>query len=673
MPTTHIVSPMKGMITNIQPIALPPDASPFINGCYLNNGQIISDYGYISYPIPSITQSNQLLGSVMTIENFTLSSGVEYLLCLTTLFVYNWNTQSMTWNNITLGVYIDTGGDSWTASANVTSTNDATIFIYGTSSTKLAIAAGFSTGVIAYKNFSAIDASASTLTNIAFWIYSNVSLAANVLGVRLSAQNNGGTGAVYATYAVPALTAGVWQHCTVLLSQPIAKSSGFVPSNLSSILSSSLIAISNPGVCNVYINDIQTNQCFSGTLDDRFSVDIIYDTLIITNGVDVPSKIDSSLVHTTMTLTLPNGGAITSSKVVRAFLDHVLFFNNTENGSTVPRRCSWTNIGSITDLSLGTSGFQDLTDSDDSIVAVEVLSEILMIIYRDNSIFLCTWVGGHTPFRFDPLIKGYGALSKDSVTFVEGYHVVIDNADIYVCNGTSEVQVIDAAIQQYLFNNLNGLYTARTFTRFSKIDNEIEFWICSQNTTPDQGFVFNQVNANWYIRSRNISGWGTYQTQSLLTISELVGTIADQNFTFGSQILKSFFPITLLGNISGQVFQLNKTSVNNNGTAIPSEYNTPDYVQPGDPNNFENKFMRVGKFIIEATGTTVTVQYSIDGGMNWNPTQSNGTNIIALSNIPTIYEQYFEVNCNRIRFKFTGGPFAIRYFAFSWMLRSERR
>lgn len=671
MPTKQIVAPSKGMVTNIPPNALDSGASPYINGCYLNNGQIISDYGFIQFPVPSNTQSNQLVGSVMTIENFNLSSGIEFLICFTTQFIYNWDTTNLTWNVINQGVIVDTAESAWTASTNVTSTADTVIKIRGTKSSKNIIAFGFSTGIISYHNFSSLDSSASNLTNISFWIYSTKTLALDVLRVRLSAQNSGGVGGVYAEYTIPALTSNIWTQVTVSLSSPATSSGGFIPTSMTALLSVALIAHTAPGACTIYIDDIENVQCFTGTLDNRFSLDVIYDTLIIVNGVDLPTQVNSSLVHSTMSLPLSTG-SLTSAQVVRAFKDHVMFFNTVENGNNQPKRCSWTNIGTINDLITGTSGFQDLTDNTDTIVAAEILSENIELVYKQNSIVLCTWVGGHTPFRFDPLIDGYGALSKDSVAVVEGYHVVIDNADIYVCNGSADPQLIDALIQQYLYNNLAGIYSDRTFVRFSKIDNEIEFWICYQQTTPDQGFTFNQVNANWYIRNRNISGFGIYQTQSYLTIAQLIGTIAQQNFTFGSQTAKSFFPITLLGDVNGKVYQLSKQATTNSGTAIISEFQTPDFVSP-DSNSFEDKNMRVSRFIFDALGTSVTTQYSIDGGMTWKVTQGSGSNVTTLTSTFTEYEQYFETDAKKIRFRFTGGPFTIRYYAFDWMPRSGRR
>lgn len=674
MSIKHVIAPNKGMITNISPTTIDPLASPFINGCYLEQGSIVSDYGYVPYPTPSNTQSNQLIGTLLTIEDFNLSSGIEYLLAFTTQYIYNWNTQTMTWDVVNQGVLVDSAENVWTGSTNVTTTADTTIKIRGTKSSKNIIATAFTTGIVSYHNFSSVDVSATNLISLSLWVYSTITHSNDVFRIRLSEQNSGGTGATYADYTIPSINANIWTHVSIPIDTPVASNGGTYPNDLNAVLSVALIAHIDPGVgTTLYLDDIEVVQTFTGTEDNRFSLAVIYDTLIITNGVDAPSQIidNSGPTHSTISLPLPTGD-LQTSEVAIAFMDHVLFMNNTENGADVPQRVTWTNIGTIDDLVDGTSGFQDLTDNQDIIIGAAIFSEYLLLIYKENSIVACSWVGGHTPFRFDPLVYGYGALSKDSILSVEGYHVVIDDGDIYVCNGTASIQTIGTPIDITLFNNLNGQYAARTWTRFNKIDNEIEFWICYQDSTPDQGFTFNQNDTNWFIRSRNISGFGTYQSQSFLTIGELIGTIAQQNFTFGSQVLKSFSSIILVGTSAGQVFQLNKTSMTNNGAPIPSEFQTPDFVCPETP-DFENKSMRVSRLMFEASGVSVTTQFSIDGGMTWFSTQGKNTNITILTSTFQEYEQFFETDAKKIRFRFIGGPFSIRYYAFDWMLRSGRR
>ena len=55
MPWTHIFAPTKGMITNVPSTLLPKEASPWIKGMYLKDGEAVSDFGYVDYPTPAAT------------------------------------------------------------------------------------------------------------------------------------------------------------------------------------------------------------------------------------------------------------------------------------------------------------------------------------------------------------------------------------------------------------------------------------------------------------------------------------------------------------------------------------------------------------------------------------------------------------------------------------------
>ena len=303
-----------------------------------------------------------------------------------------------------------------------------------------------------------------------------------------------------------------------------------------------------------------------------------------------------------------------------------------------------------------------------------------MLIYKENSVVAMTWVGGYCPFRFDPLIYGYGALSKDSVAIVEGYHIVICGTNIYACNGGPSPQMIDTGVKYQIYNELNGQYPYRTFVRSALAENEIEFYICYQQSTPDEAYVFNQVDTNWTIRLRNISGWGKYYTGTFITFEELIGPFSAQNYTFGSQSIKAYFPITLVGDASGQVYQLSKTATTNGANPITSFFETPDFVLPSSlevswsgQTDYQNMNMRLSELALEAMGQSITVQYSTDGGVTWNPCQGGGTNVITLTSQYAEYELFFETDAKKIRFQFSGGPFSLRYYGFQWAVRTGRR
>lgn len=678
MPWKHVNDPTLGMVTAKPSTGLDPRATPYTKGCYLKKGEVSSDFGMTDFPVPGDTKTNELLGTVMRLEQFKLFSGLSYLLCFTTRYLYQYNTSTSTWDVAIQGILLDNCESAFTASANVTTTADTSIKIRGSKSNKNVIAGAFTTGIVAYRdNGGAIDISGANNTHLSFWIYTTANVASDVLRLRISEQNAGGTGATYADYTIPAVTSGGWKHVSVAIASPVASNSGTYPTDLDAVLSVALVANSDPGALTVYLDDIRTAKEFTGDEDNRFSVTSAFDSMIFTNGVDLPSKlVDSSgLVHTELTLTLPTG-AITTSEVVLAFKDHILYMNNTENGADVPQRVSWSDIGTITTHVGGTSGFQDLTDDDSWIIGAAILSENEIAIYKERSIVQCIWVGGHTPFRFTTIVIGDGIISKDAISAVSGYHTVVTQNNVSVYNGTNNLVPIDEPIQGKIFERLDASYVNRAFVITVKADTEIQVWVPTAQTTPDEGYTFNYTDKSWYIKDRNISGFGFYQAQSSLTIGDLTMTIGEMNWTIGSMLSKAAFPLTLVGDVNGKVYKLDIGSLNNDGTAITNDFQTPDFVLPGT-DEFFNKHMRVNQLIYEAAGQSVSTFWSNDSGLTWNPTQGSGQNTKSLTSVYSVYQQDFETTTEKVRFRFynntASSGFKLRYYGFSFIVRSDRR
>src|SRR3990167_7470558 len=174
MPFKHIYSPTKGLATALPASQLEPEASPYLSGVYLRDGEVASDYGHTDYPSPSGVKSNLVNGIFMRADTLLLSSGTERLVAQTTTNAYEYNTSTTTWDCITKGQTIEDCEDAWAAEANVTATADSTIKLRGTNSAKLVIAAAFTTGVAATEVV-AVDLTAES--GVHFWVYSTVATA----------------------------------------------------------------------------------------------------------------------------------------------------------------------------------------------------------------------------------------------------------------------------------------------------------------------------------------------------------------------------------------------------------------------------------------------------------------------------------------------------------------
>ncbi len=137
---------------------------------------------------------------------------------------------------------VDQGESAWTASANVTATTSTTRK-QGSTSSSLAIAAGFTTGLVAYKAFSATDFSA--FKQLSWFMRANAAIASGVFELRLCSDALGVT--AVDTFAVPANpNSNNW--CAYVSDKAAALGA--------SIQSIALYALSDPGTVTILIDNV---------------------------------------------------------------------------------------------------------------------------------------------------------------------------------------------------------------------------------------------------------------------------------------------------------------------------------------------------------------------------------------------------------------------------------
>ena len=141
---------------------------------------------------------------------------------------------------------------AWTAKANVTATEEGTIKKEGTASAKLVIAAGFTTGLVATHDFTAIDISGHN--SISFWIRSNTNINKGVL--QLVYDEDGTCASPSQSTDIPALKADTWTKVSLTLSATAA--------NRNAVISVGINAVSDPGTITIYVDDIRTEMQEAG-------------------------------------------------------------------------------------------------------------------------------------------------------------------------------------------------------------------------------------------------------------------------------------------------------------------------------------------------------------------------------------------------------------------------
>lgn len=661
----HVPSPTKGIVTSIPSSMLEVDMCTNAQGVVLQHGEVYPDYGYVEYPISGLTKANHLDGSVMLLYDFVRLSGVSYFLAITTTNIYLFNTTTGTWDNITPGLELSDCETAWTDETYITSSTSTVVKLKGSKALYITVGANFTTGLACYETYGSSTYDISGYTHLHLWMRSSLATAAGDYKIRISDAVDGGTGGNYEDLDVPALAQNEWTAVSLEIG---------TPANYSDLRSLAFVVGTDLGTPQIRIDDIRAIKAYTGTNDNIISHCVMNDYFIFTNGIDQPQKYDGTTVSDLVT-TIP-GGSITTAEVVFSFKDHLCLCNNTEAGVDAPIRVSWSSIGEIENFSSGTAGYQDLTDDESWIITALQRAENEYVIYKEKSIVKMEWVGGHTPFRLTTMVPNVSILGKNCVLNIDGVHVIAGLDFLYLYNGSDTVQRAPQVIDTYLYSIINPTYFNRSFMSFDKELSEVQLWIPTSADTPDDVWCAFFPGFNWYRRFKAATSLGEFTNTSATTIGDLVGTIGEQNFMIGSQLLRSNAINVALGTSDGKTYKLSSGTLDNDDTAIESTFETPDFVLP-KTEMYLDKTMRVPQIVFEAYGQSVTVEYSTDSGTTFSACQGGGTNTVTLSSVYTTYQLDFDVTTDKIRFRFSNvssaSAFWLRYYGFYYILRSKRR
>ncbi|KKL10081.1 hypothetical protein LCGC14_2559410, partial [marine sediment metagenome] len=471
----------------------------------------------------------------------------------------------------------------WSVNASVTIAVD-TDARKGTNSIKNTIAAGFTTGVASYENFSSVDL--TSYTYLRYYIKSDVATTAGGLVIRLSEQNAGGTGATYASYNVPALVAGVWKEVSVALASPDADNGGTYPDDLNAVLSVSLVVGTDIGAQVVNIDDVMCNIITTGDEDDSFTSEVINDLYVYSNNIAPLMYWDQS----TATTTILYAGCTLATKCLRRFGERLCMYNVTDTNAT-PQRVQWTIVGGISTTPLASdwtgtgSGNTDLEGvmGTDHIMTAEKLGNY-MIIYGERTIASQEYVGVVSdPFAFYIRVTNRGVVAPNAVVNLGNEHIFLGWEDVYSYKGGREATAIGDNIRDELFAIVDPQYINRSFVVYDAVKDEVRVYIpTSGNEVPNVYFSYNRRWKSWSRGTRSYTGFGGYTFSTADTWASAgasaTATWNEQDVRWDSIVLQSLAPARLFGDSSGVVTYEDATELDLAGTAIDGWFETKDFV-----------------------------------------------------------------------------------------------
>ena len=114
-------------------------------------------------------------------------------------------------------------------------------------------------------------------------------------------------------------------------------------------------------------------------------------------------------------------------------------------------------------------------------------------IYKQDSIYEMTYIGGNLVFAFRKVFGTVGALSTNCVVRVKGTHVVLGNGDIYRHDGQNLTSLVDGKVRDAFFSTLDDQYFRNSFVVY--LEPREEVWFC----VPTTGYTRPTLALVWHV------------------------------------------------------------------------------------------------------------------------------------------------------------------------------
>ena len=247
---------------------------------------------------------------------------------------------------------------------------------------------------------------------------------------------------------------------------------------------------------------------YSATAREGWTSTVIGGVLIMTNGVDDPQfwALSSGVPSvSTKMADLSNWPASVECKSMRAFRSFLIALNVTKSGTKYNQVVKWSTEAAIQTLPSSwdeTSATVDageyaLEDSKGQILDGLPLADKFMI-YKEDSVYVMSYVGTPFIFAFRQLSPTIGLLSKNCVVEFEDKHFVWGNGDMYINDGMKLQSILPHKMRDHVFSNMNGDEHEKSFVVADYGNTEIyACYVSSSNTTNvqcDKALVWNWVN-----------------------------------------------------------------------------------------------------------------------------------------------------------------------------------
>ena len=269
---------------------------------------------------------------------------------------------------------------------------------------------------------------------------------------------------------------------------------------------------------------------------------------------------------------------VNSCLLVIIFKERVILFSTNENGVDFFQRARWSTIKDP--QSWPTANFKDAPTSD-IIKSVDFIGDELYVWF-ERSVWRFTWTGdSNNPFEWERVSDTEGTVAQMSLVTQDDSQFAVGAARIQLSNGR-DVVAADTLIPDIVLDwNQDSL----SYSNGLLLDEQKHILMSyasdgaasddadqpdDGNVYPDRAVVMNYEDSNFATYSLPIHTMGFSNVESDLTWDDITDAWEDIDFSWNAGQAKSGFPVTLMGNHLGKIFQLNSAG-SDDGSEIEFE------------------------------------------------------------------------------------------------------
>lgn len=199
---------------------------------------------------------------------------------------------------------------------------------------------------------------------------------------------------------------------------------------------------------------------------------------------------------------LPNWPANTYCRSIRAYKNSLIALGITKGSQEFPYMVKWSTPADPGSLPISwdpsdatqDAGELDLAEGSDPIIDGLQLRDYFMV-YKESSIWRMSFIGGTFVYSFAKELGTSGALNRNCICEIDGYHFVLTGSDVIYHDGQSAVSILDKRTRRFLFQNIDVEGAKQCFVFKNPFFNEV--FVCYPgvgSASCDRAMVWNYVD-----------------------------------------------------------------------------------------------------------------------------------------------------------------------------------